>query len=76
MEIAGHEIKIQKDNAVRKVRYYCVLGVSNRKVIYGGSVDIVYRKCQRAIKKGEVSFEPYPVKEFDTKRNDEDTIPF
>jgi hypothetical protein len=74
MEISGHKIKIQKDNTVKKERHYCVLGISRTKVIFGGSADIVYRKCQRAIKKGEVSFEPFPVKE--NKDEDKDTIPF
>jgi len=43
MEISGHKIKIQKDNTVKKERYYCVLGISRTKVIFGGSADIVYR---------------------------------
>lgn len=55
-EIDGNKIRIKKDNTVKKPWYYCVLGISNRKVIYGGSPDIVYRKCVRSYKKGEVMF--------------------
>lgn len=76
MEVADHmEINIKRDNTIKKERYYCVLGVSKRKVIYGSSVDIVYKKCQKAIEKGEVSFEPYPViVNYDD--DEEDDIPF
>ena len=55
-------IRIKKDNTVKKPWYYCVLGVSKRKVIYGSTPEIVHRKCIKAIEKGEVSFEPFPEK--------------
>lgn len=75
MEVADHmEINIKRDNTIKKERYYCVLGVSKRKVIYGSSVDIVYKKSHKAIEKGEVSFEPYPV--IVNYDDEEDDIPF
>ncbi|MFA9398377.1 MAG: hypothetical protein ACERKV_08955 [Clostridiaceae bacterium] len=57
MKIAGNEIDIKRDNTVKKEWYYCVIGVSKRKVIYGGSPEIVFRKALREYKKGEFSFE-------------------
>ena len=66
---------IKKDNTVKKPRYYCVLGVSKRKVIYGSSEDIVYRKCIESIEKGEVSFEPYSI-DSSVSEDMEDRIPF
>ena len=57
---------IKRDETVKRPKYYCVLGVSKRKVIYGGTPEIVHRKCMRAIEKGEVSFEPFPEKKKDT----------
>lgn len=77
MEIAGHEIDIKRDTTVKKEWYYCVLGVSRRKVIYGGSPEIVYRKALRNYKKGEFSFEESCRKinsEIDDKTEDE--LPF
>lgn len=72
MEIAGHEIKIKRDLTVRKEWYYCILGVSKRKVIYGSSPEIVYRRALRSIEKGEVSFDPFSK----NKGGTENTIPF
>lgn len=77
MEIAGYEINIKRDNTVKKEWYYCVLGVSKRKVIYGGSPEIVYRKALRGYKKGEFSFEK-SCRKISSKNDDktEDELPF
>lgn len=81
MKIGDHEIRINKDTTVRKKRYYCVLGVSERKVIYGSSIDIVYRKCLISYEKKEVSFDSFPLASKEDTANDavdeiEDDIPF
>ena len=81
MKIGDHEIRINKDTTVRKNWYYCVLGVSERKVIYGSSIDIVYRKCLRSYEKKEVSFDPFPLASNENTANDavdeiDDDIPF
>ncbi|WP_270474397.1 hypothetical protein [Clostridium cochlearium] len=77
MEIAGHEMKIKRDTTVKKEWYYCVLGVSKRKVIYGGSPEIVFRKALRSYKKGEFSFEEScSINSEKTDAEAEDKIPF
>lgn len=77
MEIAGYEINIKRDNTVKKEWYYCVLGVSKRKVIYGGSPEIVYRKALRSYKKGEFSFEEScSINSEKTTDKTEDELPF
>lgn len=54
-----------------------MLGVSKRKVIYGGSSEIVFRKALRSYKKGEFSFEEScSINSEKTDAEAEDNIPF
>lgn len=69
--------KIKQGNTVRHERYYCILGISKKKVIYGSTPEIVHRRAVRAIEKGEVSFYPVVKAEaVDDEDYDEEYLPF
>lgn len=70
-DIEGHLVTIKRDLTSRSKKYYCVVGVSKREVVYGGSIDIVERKVKRLLGRGEVSYEPY----IETPRESEGDLP-
>ena len=70
-DIEGHLVTIKRDLTSRSKKYYCVVGVSKREVVHGGSIDIVERKVKRLIAKGDISFEPY----VETPRESEGDLP-